>query len=94
MNIDTFEIVVMATLVVGFYIVCMRLSELHSLLRKLDRSTHGASEADVAMLAEIRQLVQSGKSVRAVRLYRSHFGATLAEAAGEVEHIRREASGG
>lgn len=86
-NFGTFEIVIMTTLVVGFYIVCTRLSELHSRLRNLERTLCGNAVADEAKLAEIEQLAKSGKSGRAVALYRHHFGATLAEAAGAVEKL-------
>ena len=92
MNSEAFEIVVIATLVVGFYIVCMRLSELHSQLRRLERSMRGNTKADETKLAEIRLLAASGKSGRAVAIYRRYFGATLAEAASAVKKLECEAT--
>lgn len=84
MSPDTFEMLAMITLVVSFYVVCMRLGELHSQLRKLERRLLGDSEADLAKLAEIRSLAVSGKQGRAVAAHRRYFGTSLAEAADAV----------
>lgn len=92
MSPDTFEMLAMITLVVGFYVVCMRLGELHSQLRKLERRLLGDSEADLAKLAEIRSLAVSGKQARAVAAHRRYFGTTLAEAADAVRKLDGDAA--
>lgn len=84
MNINTFEILVMTTLVLGFYIVGTILSEIKVQLRRLIRGLHGDSDADLEKLREIRELVISGKSGRAATVYRKYFGTSLAEAANAV----------
>ena len=89
---ETFEMLVMITLVVGFYVVCMRLGELHSQLRKLERRLLGDSEADLAQLAEIRSLAVSGKQGHAVAAHRRYFGTTLAEAADAVRKLAGDAA--
>jgi hypothetical protein len=92
MSPDTFEMLAMITLVVSFYVVCMRLGELHSQLRKLERRLLGDSEADLAKLAEIRSLAVSGKQGRAVAAHRRHFGTSLAEAADAVRKLDGDAA--
>ena len=92
MSPDTFEMLAMITLVVGFYVVCMRLGELHSQLRKLDRRLLGDSEADLAKLAEIRSLAVSGKQGRAVAAHRRYFGTSLAEATDAVRKLDGDAA--
>ncbi len=57
MSPHAFEMTALITLAVGFHIVCMRLGELHSQVRNLERRLLGDSEADLAKLAEIRLLV-------------------------------------
>jgi hypothetical protein len=92
MSPDTFEMLAMITLVVSFYVVCMRLGELHSQLRKLERRLLGDSEADLAKLAEIRSLAVSGKQGRAVAAHRRYFGTSLAEATDAVRKLDGDAA--
>ena len=92
MSPDTFEMLAMITLVVGFYVVCMRLGELHSQLRKLERRLLGDSEADLAKLAEIRSLAVSGKQARDVAAHRRYFGTSLAEDADAVRKLDGDAA--
>lgn len=92
MSPHAFEMAALITLAVGFQIVCMRLAELHSQLRKLERRLLGDSEADLAKLAEIRSLAVSGKQARAVAAHRRHFGTSLAEAADAVRKLEGDAA--
>lgn len=92
MSPHAFEMAALITLAVGFQIVCMRLGELHSQLRKLERRLLGDSEADLAKLAEIRSLAVSGKQGRAVAAHRRYFGTSLAEAADAVRKLEGDAA--
>lgn len=86
MNIDAFEIVLSTTVFVGFYVIYSQLGEVRTELRKI-RQALGGGEGDEEVLAEVSKLVANGKSRPAIVLYRSHFGASLAEAAAAIAKL-------